>query len=143
MNKPTKFNFYLLDVVNIALNIYLLFSSPLIGIASTSLLIYVKVSAYRREKDLSKRSAALIARLQNSEEFADSQRVMSLIASTHSMSVHELEAALEVMRLDFLGYVIPPICCDGCKYFYGKHKLLCALHPSGIETDVCSDFDNS
>lgn len=144
IDRPTQFNFVVLDILTIAANVYTLLSDyPLIGVFTTSVFIWTKVSAWRREKELVEHSRALIAMLHNSEEFENSQRVIALMVNTHSMSATELRSAMEAMRLDFGGYVDKPSVCNGCKYFYGKQRIVCAVHPSGVETDVCSDFDNS
>lgn len=38
-----------------------------------------------------------------------------------------------------------PTPCQGCINYYGKtdggNKLICAIHPSGVEGDTCPDFE--
>lgn len=33
--------------------------------------------------------------------------------------------------------------CNGCRYYYGKSQLVCAIHPYGSENNVCRDWAKS
>lgn len=50
---------------------------------------------------------------------------------------------------DCVGNLIPAfpptvsaIDCQGCKYFYGKQNIVCAVHPEGYEGNYCGDRCN-
>ncbi len=36
-----------------------------------------------------------------------------------------------------------PKACVGCVFYHGKGKLICAVHPSGVEEDTCPDWSNA
>lgn len=35
-----------------------------------------------------------------------------------------------------------PQYCKGCRFYHGRNNLICAVHPSGIETDTCNDWES-
>lgn len=57
-----------------------------------------------------------------------------------------------VFTRDFAGNLIPAFSskkvlvksdCQNCKYFYGKHDIVCAVHASGYEGNSCIDAEPS
>lgn len=55
-----------------------------------------------------------------------------------SMSATELYAFVQNAYINELA-ILSPSCCQGCKYLHGRDDILCAIHPSGLETDYCVD----
>ena len=47
------------------------------------------------------------------------------------------QASFEKLKAELDQLVI----CQGCKYYYGRHGINCAIHPTGVNSE-CKDWEN-
>lgn len=126
---------------------YIVLSVIFIGI-SISLCIYsiytsLMLSEEHRSRKLRIRRQKFIqevARL-SSLQLAEIEAIIR-VADAGMMSLDEAADAL-MRRGSFAIQVAPtpPKYCSGCKYYYGDRGIVCAVHPTGVESDTCLDFE--
>lgn len=70
----------------------------------------------------------------------EKRRIHRIIYGT-GLSVEEFHHGLN--QLAGMGATTtPPLKqCGNCKFYHGKNRIVCAVHPEGYEGDFCADFD--
>lgn len=122
---------------------YIALSVISIGI-SVSLYIWLSIVGKQRTKKLRSRKQRLIQEVARLSSLNASEiEAIIRVADAGMMSLDEaVDAFFSRGSLRLQAAPTPPKYCSGCKYYYGNRGIVCAVHPGGVESDTCLDFES-